>query len=333
MAESVRRRRIRGGFAAATLGGCHEGAKVVSVGGMRTDSDNWDINSGVGSTALFVAAARALAARQPEPVAVDPLADVFLRAVGGEWAELIDGAPEQTSEHPLRGSEFGRNFTDYQGARTKYFDDYLLAACADGIRQVVILAAGLDSRAYRLPWPDGVVVYELDRAEVLDFKREVLDAAGHKPRADRVEVAVDLRGDWLSALRHNGFDAERPTAWLVEGLLIYVTPAAQDQLFETIVAASAPGSRAAIEQMEPLPDDAYATMRDADPVEGGGEWASLIYNEPRSDAAQWFPAHGWTATRTEVVDYLRAVGRPEAAEPSEAGFGTSLLNLVTVIAP
>src|SRR5215218_2182529 len=133
---------------------------------VRTENDSWDIQTSVGSTALFVAAARALEAQKHNPAAVDPYAEVFCRAVGGEWADLLDG---RAPEHPLR-TEFGEHFVDFQGVRTRYFDTYFEAAAAAGVRQIVLLAAGLDSRAYRLPWPDGTVVFELDQPQVLEFK-------------------------------------------------------------------------------------------------------------------------------------------------------------------
>jgi methyltransferase (TIGR00027 family) len=301
---------------------------------MRSESDDWDITTGVGSTALFVAAARTLAAQDDEPLAVDPLAEVFLRAAGGEWALLADPDPGLTRDHILRSQDFGVSFRDHIAGRTKYFDDYLRDARAAGVAQVVILAAGLDSRAYRLACLEGAVIYELDRPQVLDFKRETLAAAGIKPLADRREVAVDLRDEWRDALRANGFDPEAATAWLVEGLLIYITPDAQDQLFSAVDSVSAPGSRAAIEQMTPLPQESYEEMTEPDPDGDPAEsdWARLIYNDPRSDAAQWFSEHGWDAERTELADYLRAAGRtPAPAEAGVRGHAATLINLVTVI--
>jgi methyltransferase (TIGR00027 family) len=134
---------------------------------VRTENDTWDIKTSVGSTALFVAAARALEAQKRQPAATDPYAEVFCRAVGGEWADLLDGG---APDHPLR-SEFGEHFINFQGVRTRYFDTYFEAAAAVGVRQIVIVAAGLDSRAYRLPWPAGTVVFELDQPQVLEFKR------------------------------------------------------------------------------------------------------------------------------------------------------------------
>ena len=190
---------------------------------MRTDDDSWDITTSVGSTALFVAAARALEARKPDPLAVDPYAEVFCRAVGGHWADVVDGkAPESKME-----TEFGGHFVNFQGARTRYFDNFFVRAADAGVRQIVLLAAGLDSRAYRLPWPRGTVVYELDQPRVLDFKRQVLADQGDEPTAERREVAVDLRADWVRALLHAGFDPTRPAAFLAEGLLVYLPATAQ----------------------------------------------------------------------------------------------------------
>ncbi len=288
---------------------------------MRTDGDSWDINTSVGSTALFVAAARALGGRAPDAPAQDPFAEFFVRAAGGEWADLLDG---RVPDHPLLTPEFGLQFQQHQVARTRYFDDYLHAAAAAGLRQVVILAAGLDARAYRLPWPDGTVVYELDRPQVLEFKRETLAQAGLEPIAERHEVPVDLREDWPKALCDSGFDPALPTAWLVEGLLIYLSPAAQDQLFDAMVSLSVPGSRVAIEQMDPMPPDVAAAM--AEQGDAGSDWVRLIYNDPRSEATEWFTNRGWTGERVYLNDYIRDLGHTPPAEQS-------LINLVTVVRP
>ena len=198
-------------------------ARVGSVA-VRTHDDNWDITTSVGSTALFVATARALEAQKPDPLAVDPFAGIFCHAVGGAAADVLDG---KNPDHQLKTPDFGEHFVNFQGARTRFFDNYFLQAAEAGVRQVVILAAGLDSRAYRLAWPDGTTIFELDRPQVLDFKREVLAEQGATPNAERREIAIDLREDWPQALRDSGFDASKPSAWIAEGLLIYLPAAAR----------------------------------------------------------------------------------------------------------
>lgn len=215
---------------------------------MRTENDSWDITTSVGSTALFVAASRALEAQKSDPLATDQFAEVFCRAAGGVWPQVLDGA---APDFPL-ATEFGHHFIDYQGARTKFFDTYFDDAAADGVRQIVLLASGLDSRAYRLAWPAGTVVYELDQPQVLEFKREVLAKRGDAPTAERREIAVDLRHDWPQALRDNGFDPAEPSAWIAEGLLMYLPAEAERQLFAGIDALAAPGSHVAIEETVPL---------------------------------------------------------------------------------
>jgi methyltransferase (TIGR00027 family) len=293
---------------------------------VRTDNDTWDINTSVGSTALFVAAARALEAQKPDPLAVDPYAEIFCRAVGGEWADLLDG---KAPEHGLK-TEFGEHFVNFQGARTRYFDTYFRAAAADGVRQIVLLAAGLDSRGYRLDWPDGTVVFELDQPQVLEFKRQVL--AHHTPAAERREIAVDLRHDWPQALRDNGFDPSKPSAWIAEGLLIYLPATAQHQLFGGIDTLAAPGSHAAVEDSVPMPQDAFEAKREEERAAGEeGTFFTLVYNEQHEPAAHWFGNRGWRADATELADYLRWAGRPVPAPDSDAGAMTSTISLLSAI--
>jgi methyltransferase (TIGR00027 family) len=299
---------------------------------MRTDGDSWDITSGVGSTALFVAVARALAARMPDPPAVDPFAEVFVRAAGPEWAALLDGA---VPGHPLTEPGFGAVFQQYLVARTRYFDDFCVAAADGGVRQVVILAAGLDARAYRLPWPGGATVYELDRAPVLEFKAKALAAVGATPRARRREVPVDLREDWPRSLRDSGFDPSRPAAWLAEGLMAYLPATAGDRLFESVDALSAPGSSVAVEEIGVLSAEDIADLRTTSEASeaGGTDWLRLIYNEPRDEAAAWFTAHGWTASHVPIGEYTRRhIPHALAADPATA-LVTSLIGLVTAVRP
>ncbi|MDX1872036.1 class I SAM-dependent methyltransferase [Mycolicibacterium sp. 120266] len=297
---------------------------------MRSDNDTWDITSSVGSTALFVAAARALEARKPDPLAVDPYAALFCRAVGGRWADVVDG---KNTDSKLTTADFGTHFVTFQAARTKYFDDYFRRATTAGVRQVVMLAAGLDSRAYRLPWPEGATVYELDQPQVLEFKREVLDAHNARPATQRVEVPIDLRDDWPAALRDAGFDAGVPTAFIAEGLLIYLPATAQGELFHGIHALSAPGSHAGIEEGDPMPAAAYEAAKHAEAgaPDGDGSFFQLIYNEQVAKAADWFTGHGWDAEATPLAEQIRGLGRPLPAAGSQSALMVQSNTLVTAI--
>lgn len=274
----------------------------------------------------MVAAARALEAAKPNPLAVDQYAEVFTRAVGGVWADVLDG---EAPEHPLATSEFGEPFIDFQGSRTKYFDTYFQSAAAAGVRQIVLLAAGLDSRAYRLDWPAGTTIYELDQPQVLEFKREVLAGIGDEPKAERREIAVDLRDDWQTALTDAGFDPTQPSAWIAEGLLIYLPATAQDQLFAGIDALAAPGSWVAVEEGKPMPADVFAAKRAASDEMADG-FFKLIYNEQIAPAADWFGSRGWRAEATGLADYFRAVGRPVPTNP-EAATMIASNSLVTAV--
>jgi methyltransferase (TIGR00027 family) len=299
---------------------------------VRTEGDSWDITTSVGSTALFVATARALEAQKPDPLAVDPFAEVFCRAVGGISADVLDG---KAPEHQLKTSDFGESFVNFQGARTRYFDNYFGQAGDAGVRQVVVLAAGLDSRAYRLPWPDGMTIFELDRPEVLDFKREVLAGQGARPHAERREVAVDLREDWPQALRDGGFDTAMPSAWIAEGLLIYLPADAQHQLYTGIDALASPGSHVAVEDGAPMPPDEFATAvekeREANAKGDQRLFFQLVYNEQCAPAEQWFGERGWTAVPTPLADYLREVGRPVPGPDTDAGPMIARNTLVSAI--
>jgi methyltransferase (TIGR00027 family) len=295
---------------------------------MRTDDDSWDITTSVGSTAVMVAAARALEAAKPDPLAVDPYAEVFTRAVGGSWADVLDG---RAPEHPLATEEFGVPFVNFQGSRTKYFDAYFAAVAAAGVRQIVLLAAGLDSRAYRLDWPVGTTIYELDQPQVLEFKGEVLAREGAQVKADRREIAIDLRDDWQRALVASGFDPDQPSAWIAEGLLIYLPATAQEQLFAGIDALAAPGSWVAVEEGAPMPAEVFAAKRAEEAAAGMTEvFFHLIYNEQIAPADQWFGARGWRAEATRLADYMRQVGRPVPTNP-EAATMISSNSLVTAV--
>jgi methyltransferase (TIGR00027 family) len=262
----------------------------------RTDDDSWDLASSVGATATMVAAGRAMASKDPQALINDPFADPLVRAVGLDFfVKMMDGELD-FSQFPNSSPERAQAIADGMGVRTKYFDDYLLAAAQAGVHQVVILASGLDSRAYRLAWPDGTTVYELDQPQVIEFKTRTLADLGAEPTANRVTVPIDLRADWPAALRDAGLDTNAPTAWLAEGLLIYLPSDAQDRLFDNITALSAPGSTIATEYVPGLKDIDVDRAREM----------SAAFREHGLDLDM--PSLVYTGERTHVIDYLRGKG-------------------------
>jgi methyltransferase (TIGR00027 family) len=199
----------------------------------RTEGDSWDLASSVGATATMVAAARALASQGPDALLDDPLADPLVRAVGlVPFIRIIDG--ELTFEDDPLLNRKAR--TQQIAVRTRFFDDFFTGAADDGIRQAVILASGLDTRAYRLRWPAGTVVYEIDQPRVIEFKTTTLAGLGAEPAAERRTVGADLREDWPTALRKSGFDVTRPAAWSAEGLLRQPGEAEAHRLAEAAMA-------------------------------------------------------------------------------------------------
>jgi len=286
----------------------------------RTDDDTWDINESVGATALGVAGGRAAETNRADPLIVDPYAQLFLEAAGdGIWQIYLD------DELPAELVELDPQFEDrmqamlgYTACRTKFFDEYFLAAAGDGIRQAVILAAGLDSRAWRLAWPTGSVVYEIDQPKVLAFKTGTLESHEVSPIASHVSVGIDLRLDWPTALAEAGFDPSVPTAWSAEGLLPYLTADAQDLLFDRIQSLSATGSRVAVEAFTNdffSPDSSARREEQTEryrqaAIKLGGkdftESGNLLYDEERTEVADWLAAHEWAVTAATSADELMA---------------------------
>lgn len=274
----------------------------------RTHDDEWDVASSVGATATFVAAGRAMASKDPRGLIDDPFAEPLVRAVGIDFfTRMLDGdldVEALESDSPVRLQAM----VNGMAVRTKYFDDYFLGATGAGIRQVVILASGLDARAYRLPWPAGTVVYELDQPQVIEFKTNTLAGIGAEPTATRRTIPIDLRQDWPAALRAAGLDTAAPTAWLAEGLLIYLPPDAQDRLFDNITALSAPGSTIATEFVPGIVDFDAERVREAAGLfrEHGVDvdLASLVYAGERNHVVDYLGAKGWDVdgvTRTELL--------------------------------
>jgi methyltransferase (TIGR00027 family) len=260
-------------------------------GADRSDDDTWDIISGVGYTALLVAGWRALHAVSPQPLVRDEYAKHFIAA---SQDPFLNGALADPGT-----SEGAMTFPRLYGVQTRFFDEFFTSASKVGIAQAVIVAAGLDSRAYRLTWADGTTVFEIDQPEVLDFKVRVLAEYAAKPTARRTDVAADLREDWSIPLLASGFDTTVPSAWSVEGILPYLTDDAQDTLFARITDLSAPGSRLAIGALgSRLDQDRLAALEQNYPglnLSGGVNFSTLTYDDStKSKPAQWLTQHGWT---------------------------------------
>jgi methyltransferase (TIGR00027 family) len=277
----------------------------------------------------MVAAQRVLSNR--EGLIHDPYAEPLVRAVGMDFfIRALDGEIQLDDVDPRFDM---RRAAEGMAVRTHHFDALFTDAAATGVRQAVILAAGLDARAYRLPWPTGTTVFELDQPEVIAFKSDTLAQLGAEPTADRRPIAIDLREDWPKALLDNGFDATHPTAWIAEGLLIYLPPEAQDLLFDRIDELSAPGSRVATEH---IPDiSAFSDERSqeiADRLRKYGhdiEMSELIYQDERNDVIEYLTARDWDVTAHTMREAYAANGF-EFPEDTSMGFFADMSYLSAV---
>ena len=293
---------------------------------LRTAGDSWTITELVGATALGVAAGRAVETAGANPLIRDEFARILVSSAGPAWAQLadpelawLDGDPEGQRAHRLG--------IDYQAVRTHFFDEYFATAVSAGIRQVVILAAGLDSRAYRLSWPAGTAVYEIDQPKVLEFKTGILQSHGAVAAASRRPVPVDLRDDWPAAVTAAGFDRTQPTAWLAEGLLPYLPSDAQDRLFEMFTALSAPGSQVAVEVFgmnSRANSQRWQRMRERLGLDVNVQ--ALTYHEPdRSDATQWLAEHGWQVHGVNNREEMARLGRAVPEDLADEAVRSTLL--------
>jgi methyltransferase (TIGR00027 family) len=300
----------------------------------RYEGDTWDLASSVGVTATMVAAARAMATRTDKPLINDPFAEPLVRAVGvdlltrlasgeldpAELNDVHDGATESAGAMS--------RMADNMAVRTKFFDEFFLDATNAGIKQAVILASGLDARAYRLAWPAGTVVYEIDQPQVIEFKSRTMAELGVTPTAYRRTVAVDLRDDWPAALRAAGFDPAQPAACSAEGLLGYLPPEAQDRLLDTITELSAPGSRIATESARNLQPGDEEKMKERMRTvterwrEHGFDldMTGLVYLGDRNEAESYLSERGWQLTSSSVADLFAANGLAPFDDES-AGMG------------
>ncbi|MEU0309705.1 class I SAM-dependent methyltransferase [Streptomyces cyaneofuscatus] len=275
------------------------------------------VAGGVGVTALLVAAGRAIETHRPDSLAQDAYAEHFVLA-----APASEGWPVRPRKAPGgdRDPLWGR-FARYFGLRTRVLDDFLLQSVhAGNVRQVVLLGAGLDARAFRLDWPPGCVIFEIDRGEVLAFKHQVLDGLSAVPKAARVPVPMDLRADWAGALPGAGFDPAAPSVWLVEGLLFYLPPAAETYLIDTVDRLSAGGSALAFEAKLEKDLLAYrdSPLYTSTREQIGIDLLDLFDLSPRPDSAGRLADGGWSTAVHTPFDFTRLHGRGPLPEENDA---------------
>ncbi|KKF00203.1 SAM-dependent methyltransferase [Mycolicibacterium obuense] len=218
-----------------------------------------------GRTALSVAAVRAAETEADHPLFTDPYAHLLLAGAG--QVDLPAAGP------------------GYSAARTKWFDDYVLAAGAAGISQVVVLGAGLDTRAWRLPWLSDAVVFDVDESTVLAHKTKTMDASDAQLGAKYVPVPAAVTDDWPKALREAGFDHNEPTVWLLESLLPDLGDDARDTLLEQVALYSARGSHLGVEVAGP-------------------------------DVAQWLCCHRWDVRSSGAGEVMRRYHRASDDAPA-----------------
>lgn len=285
---------------------------------LRHDMDQWDIASSVGLTALGVAGGRAIESQRPDALINDPYAEALVEAAES-------GIPTPTSPAGVaqqQDPDFARvwsHASTHMGIRTRFFDEFFQNACNDGATQAVILASGLDARAYRLDWPTGFAVFEIDQPQVLQFKHHVLTREGAQPRCTHRAVPIDLRADWPAALEQAGFDRNRPTAWLAEGLLPYLPDDAEQSLLTAVHQLSAPGSRIAIEHLKSIntfADDNDTFQRVS--RQFGVDVRELIYdNADRPDPDSRLHDWGWTTNSALGSELAHRYGRDTDQHDSE----------------
>jgi len=157
--------------------------------------------------------------------------DPFAGALAGEFGiGLMERAIAEVGEQPAIA------------IRTAFFDEKIINALNIGVRQIVMLAAGMDSRAYRINFPAGTTLFELDQPEVLAYKNAKLDNI--QPQCNRIEIALDLREEWQGQLIDAGFKRQHKTLWIIEGLLMYLEEEQVITLFERINSLASPNDLA-----------------------------------------------------------------------------------------
>jgi len=287
----------------------------------RVNPENPEMASlpSVSLTAVGVAAIRAAETSRPDRLFDDPCAAGFVEAAHYRRP----GASVNPTEDEVRRR---RGLTLWVAVRTRFLDDVVMAACAGACRQVVIVGAGLDARAFRLNWPAGTRLWELDLPEVLAFKEMVVQAEGWVPGCERVTVEVDLAGDWGARLEAAGFDAGAPVVWLAEGLLAYLSAAARDSLISRMAELSTTGSHMAVTLAAPERLEEWRA-RHPDGAANPGDYVALWQSTSPGDPTEWLEQLGWQAKLFSVAERASAYGRP-LASVEDGGHGAYLVEAV-----
>jgi methyltransferase (TIGR00027 family) len=268
--------------------------------------------SPLSKSALGAALIRAAESERPDSLISDPFAPLFLDAAPDVFAD--EGI--STSDPDLLELVYDV-FAFHAVMRGRFFDDELRALAENGCRQFVVLAAGLDSRALRCAWPTGTKVFELDLPDLFDFKEPIIAKQVAHSEAQRRIVTVDLRDDWIVALLAASFDPSLTTAWLAEGLLVYLTEAEVARLLSMITTVSADGSALLFDDGPIVDDDLRSTLSWTSSME---DLAHLWNDRRKVTAPERLTRQGWDVEEISTSQLAPQYGRsrPRHAEGSVA---------------
>jgi len=274
---------------------------------------------GVSETALGAAEMRAEESLRVYRLFDDPYAAAFVAAAPPLFADIPSLADETELAALIEAS------ITAIAIRTRFFDDHVLRACATGCRQIVLLAAGLDTRAFRLDWPEGVRVFVLDLPGLFDFKERVLAEQGAMPRCERAVVAVDLREDWPTRLTAAGFEPNASSAWVAEGLLVYLSNDDAVRLL-TAVGELSPGASQLAFDYDQL--DGESALGQVRAMPGMQEVASMWRGGLNQHPGIWLREHDWTVHTSDRATLATRYGRPSVGNVS-GGFLTAIRGAAT----
>lgn len=287
---------------------------------MSEQSQTDSTPTGIGATSLGVALLRARESSRTDRLFNDPYARAFV--------DRVDRDGSMWSREGAAANFFGL-MAEQVAVRTRFLDQALLDDARAGIGQVVLLGCGMDSRAFRLRWPAGTTVYEIDQAEVLAFKAAALQDMNAQPRCRHVVVPADLRTDWPARLVEAGVDPRKRTAWLAEGILYALQPGAADALLDRITACSAIGSTLALDHNED------SELLRAARAAISPELVTMWRGGPSGDLGAWLNQRGWRADIHDVARVAAGYGRaaPPAFDPDSDGASRAWLATASKITP